>query len=164
MPEWFRTIFKLAIVTFGLFVIYLGLQGVISATLDDIQKSRDDSAGAVISSSYMSETPFGKKSLIFKRGTQVFFNMIIARRHRTSCFVRTSWRWVLHLPTGNNVMWSSADGEFVTSDKPESISQAVQVPAELIKGEYTLSRLAVFKCGDDENYAKVVINTDLLVE
>lgn len=162
--EVIRYLVKLAVVIAGLVVIYLGLSSVIHQTNASIQKERDNNASAYIVSSYISEQPFGQATHLVKKGTQIFYNIQIERHEGEPCFVQTSWRWVLHLPTGNSVMWNTDDGQFYAGDKTESLAQSVMVPAQLIPGDYTLSRLSVFKCGDNDTMAKTVRNTDLRVE
>lgn len=164
MFDWIRPILKLAIVAVGLLVIYLGLSQVIKQTNANFLEVRDNSASAFIVNSYVSEQPFGESTNVVKKGSQIFYNIQIERHAGEPCFVQTTWRWVLHLPTGNSVMWNNDDGQFFAGDKTESIAQAINVPAGLIPGDYTLSRLAIFKCGATETYAKTVRNIDLHVE
>ena len=164
MPEWIRTIAKLTIVIIGLSFIYLGLDEVIKQTKSDLQRSRDNDASAYIIGSYISEQPFGESTNIVKRGTQIFYNINIKRHEGEPCQVHTSWRWSLRLPSGNTVTWNVDDGQFYGGDKSERFAHVVQVPESLIPGDYTLTRFAVFKCGDNEEFAKTVRNTDLRVE
>ena len=162
--DWIRNVARLVIVVVGLVVIYMMLNNVIKQTNDTIRSTRDNDAKAFIVSSYISETPFGEATQVVKRDTQIFYNIQIQRHEGDACFVKTSWRWVLKLPSGNTVMWNKSDGEFFAGDKTESLAQAVQVPAVLIPGDYTLSRLSVFKCGNLDDYARTVRTTDLRVE
>jgi len=164
MPEWIRTIVKLTVVAVGLMIIYSVLSAVIKETNATIQADRNGSASTTIVNSFVSLEPFGPATGVVKRETQIFYNMQIQRTEGEPCYVKTSWRWVLHLSTGNTVMWNKSDGEFFSGDKNENLAQAVQVPEFLIPGDYTLSRLAVFKCGNVEDFARVVRNTDLRVE
>lgn len=164
MPEWIRTIVKLTIVVIGLSIIYLGLTEVIKKTKNDLQLSRNNEASAYIVASYISEQPFGKPTNIVKRGTQIFYNINIKRHAGEPCYVHTNWRWSLHLPSGDTVMWNQDDGQFYGGDKSEKFAHVVQVPNILIPGDYTLTRFAVFKCGTNEEFAKTVRNTDLRVE
>ncbi len=90
--------------------------------------------------------------------------MMIQRIEGKPCYVKTSWRWVLNLEQGKSVMWNSDDGTFFSGDKTESMAQAFTVPKNLIPGHYTISRLALFKCGDVDNYAKMVKTFELHVE
>ena len=162
--DWIRTIIKTLIVLVGLLGIYVLLSQFINSTNKNIQKDRDATQSAAVVNSYISLEPFGEATAIVKRDTQVFYNMQIQRVEGSPCYVRTSWRWILRLPTGNSVMWNKSDGEFFAGDKNENLAQAIQVPSSLIPGDYTLSRLSSFKCGDVEEYAKSVRNTDLRVE
>lgn len=161
--DWIRSIVKLAIVVIGLVLIYLGLSSVIRSTNHDIAKARTNNASAYIVNSYISATPFGPSTNVVTPGEQIFYNIQIERHAGAACFVQTSWRWVLHLPTGNSVMWNTDDGQFYAGDKTESLAQAISVPATLLAGDYTLSRLSVFMCGDTDVYARTVRNIDLHV-
>jgi hypothetical protein len=158
MFDWIRTIIKLALLIGGLVFIYMMLSSVIKHTNDSIKADRDGNASATVVKSYVSSTPFGPATQLVKRDSQIFYNQ------NESCFVRTTWRWVLHLSQGKAVMWNKSDGEFYAGDKNEDLAQAVMVPSFLIPGKYTLSRLAVFKCGDVDDFARIVRNTDLQVE
>ena len=162
--DWIRTIIKACIVLAGLLGIYILLSQFIDTTNKSNQKDRDANQSASVVTSFISTEPFGEATVVVKRDTQIFYNMHIKRVEGEPCYVRTSWRWILRLPTGNSVMWNKSDGEFYAGDKNENLAQAVQVPSSLIPGDYTLSRLASFKCGDVEEYAKSVRNTDLRVE
>jgi hypothetical protein len=162
--DWIRTIIKLGVVAIGLFGIYVMLANVIASTNKSIQEDRDNAASAVITSSYVSAEPFGQETVQIKRDSQIFYNIQIKRTEGEPCYVKTSWRWILHHPSGNTVMWSQDNGEFYAGDKSEKFAQALDVPAKLIPGDYTLSRLSSFKCGDVVEYAKTVRNTDLRVE
>jgi hypothetical protein len=164
MPEWILNFLKIILLSLGLIVIYIGLDELIAQTKANIQTARDNDASAYIVTSYISNEPFGKSTNVVKRGTQIFYNMQIERQPGKPCFVRTSWLWVLHLPTGNSVLWNTTDGEFYSGDRTESLAQAVQIPEKLPPGDYTLSRLAIFKCGNVEDFAKTVRNVDLRVE
>lgn len=164
MPEWIRTITKLSFVVIGIAFIYICLTEVIKQTKNDIQRSRDHDASAYIISSYISEKPFGESTNTVKRGTQIFYNINIKRQEGEPCHVHTSWRWSLRLPSGNTVTWNDDDGQFYGGDKSERFAQVIQVPEGLIPGDYTLTRFAVFKCGDNDEFAKTVRNTDLHVE
>ena len=164
MHEMFRTIAKLTLLGVGLLCIYAMLNSVIKSTNASIQATRDNNASAYIVSSYVSESPFGEATNVVKRNTQIFYNIQIQRHEGAACYVKTSWRWVLHLPTGNSVMWNKSDGEFYAGDKTESLAQAVEVNKNLLPGDYTLSRLAIFKCGDVDDFARTVRNIDLHVE
>ena len=160
-----KTILNIVFVVAGLVAIYLGLSQVFQSTNLQIQKDRDAASGAVITYSYVSnDVPFGEPTHVVKRDSQIFYNMHVKRIEGQPCFVKTTWRWVLHLPQGRAVMWNKSDGEFYAGDKTEELAQAVEVPARLVVGDYTLSRLSVFRCGDVEEYARVVRNVDIHVE
>lgn len=163
MIIWLRRILSLAFVSAGLIALFIMLSTVIQTANRSKQANRDGSADATIVHSYVSVEPFGEATNVVERDSQIFYNMQIQRIEGRPCYVRTSWRWVLHLPTGNTVMWNKSDGEFYAGDKNENLAQAVQVPAQLIPGDYTLSRLSRFKCGDVEDYANTVRNIDIHV-
>lgn len=164
MKDTFRTILKLVFLVFGLIGIYIIINGVVGAVNDNVQETRDNNAKANILVSSISTEPFGDRVVEVQRGEQLFYNMTIRRAEGNPCFVQTSWRWVLHLPTGNSVMWNTDDGQFFAGDKSENLAQAIVVPHQLIPGEYTLSRLSVFKCGNVQDFAKTVRDTNLTVK
>lgn len=164
MVIWIRRVLSLAFVLAGLVAIFILLSNAIQGANKVAQGARDSAAGAVITSSYISNTPFGEEVGEVERDAQIFYNLKVNRKEGQPCYVRTSWRWTLHLPTGDSVMWNSADGEFYAGDKTERLAQSIIVPTRLIPGRYTLSRLSVFKCGDQEDFARTVRNTDLIVK
>lgn len=164
MKDWMRVVLKLAFLVIGLFGIYVIINGVVSSVNDGIQDSRDNAAGANIIMSSISSEPFGDQIQEAKRGDQIFYNITIRRQEGKPCFVNTSWRWTLHLPTGNSVMWNTDDGQFYTGDKSENLAQAVTVPEKLIPGDYTLTRLSTFKCGNVQDYARTVRDSKLIVK
>lgn len=159
-----RFVAKLAMLIAGLFLIYLALSSVISSANKSVQDQHDGTATATITTSYVSTEPFGTAATKLTRDTQAFYNMQITRTLGEPCYVKTNWRWTLHLPTGNLVMWTSSNGEFYGGDKNENLAQAFDVPKKLLPGQYTLSRLSVFKCGDQEDFARTVRNIDIIVE
>lgn len=163
MPEVLRKILRGLFVVAGLIVIYMIINSVVETTRESVQQDRDNNANANIIMSTLSATPFGVEIDQAKRGQQIFYNFTIKRNPGHACFVQTSWRWVLHLPTGNSVMWNTDDGQFYAGDKNENLAQAVIVPTNLLPGDYTLSRLSVFKCGSVMDYAKTVRNTELKI-
>ena len=163
MQDWLRTLIKLSLLAMGIFLVYAIINGVVGSVNDKVQVVRDNDAGPLILTSSISATPFGPRIAETSRGEQIFYNMTIRRVEGEPCFVRTSWRWVLHMDSGNVVMWNKSDGQFYSGDKNENLAQAVQVPKELIPGKYTLSRLALFKCGSVEDYANTVRNTEIIV-
>ena len=164
MPDWIRIISKFVLLGLGGLVIYMIINTIIDQVNDRVQHARNNITGAQIVETSLSATPFGDRNSSTKRGKQIFYNLVVHRTEGEECFVKTSWRWVLHLPTGNSVMWNKSDGEFYAGDKSESLSQAVMVPDLLIPGHYTLSRLAIFKCGNVEDFARNVRNIDVDVE
>jgi len=164
MKDSLRTILKIAFLVFGLIGLYIIINGVVASVNANVQESRDNNAGANIIMSSISREPFGDRIAEVKRGEQVFYNLTIKRVEGSPCFVQTSWRWVLHMPTGNSVMWNNDDGQFFAGDKNENLAQAIQVPANLIPGSYTLSRLSVFKCGNNQEFARTVRDAPLMVK
>lgn len=164
MSEAFRKIMRGLVLVAGLFMLYLIINNVVTTVRSSAQSMRDNDASARIIISSISKEPFGPRVATVKRGDQIFYNITIKRTEGYPCFVQTSWRWTLQLPTGNSVMWNTDDGQFYTGDKNENLAQAVSVPEKLIPGEYILSRLSVFKCGNVDEYAKTVRNTNLTVE
>lgn len=164
MQDMIRGFAKLAFLAVGLVLVYLFINSVVGAANSRLQDSRDNDAGANIMMSSISKEPFGDQIEEVKRGEQIFYNMTIRRVDGRPCFVNTSWRWTLRLPTGNSVMWNKDDGQFYTGDRNENLSQAVHVPETLIPGDYTLTRLSTFKCGNVQDYARTVRNADLRVK
>lgn len=163
MLIWLRRILSLAFVIAGLTFLFIMLSNVIQTSNRTEQNNRNGAASSTVVNSYVSVEPFGEATNEVERGTQLFYNMQIQRTEGQPCYVRTSWRWTLHLPSGNSVMWNKSDGEFFAGDKNENLAQAVAVPELLIPGDYTLSRLARYKCGDVEDYANTVRNIDINV-
>lgn len=164
MSDVFRTIMRGLVLVAGLFTIYLVINTVVNTVHDSAQTMRDNAASTRIIMSTVSKEPFGNQVSTVKRGDQIFYNITIKRTEGFPCFVQTSWRWTLLLPTGNSVMWNTDDGQYYTGDKNENLAQAISVPEKLIPGQYILSRLSVFKCGNVLDYAKTVRNTNLTVE
>lgn len=164
MSDIFRAVLRGVILLAGLFTIYLVINAVVKTTNNTLQHVRDNSAAATIIASSVSAEPFGNRIIDVKPGQQIFYNISIQRQEGSPCYVQTSWRWVLHLPTGNSVMWNTDDGQFYAGDKSENLAQSVQVPKNLIPGDYTLSRLSVFKCGSVDDFARTVRNTNLTVK
>jgi hypothetical protein len=159
-----RGFVKLAFLAVGLVLVYLFINGVVGSVNGKLQDSRDNDAGANIIASGISKEPFGDQIEEVKRGDQIFYNITIRRQEGKPCFVNTSWRWTLHLPSGNSVMWNTDDGQFYTGDKNENLSQAVTVPEKLLPGNYTLTRLSTFKCGNVPDYARTVRDSKLIVK
>lgn len=158
-----RAIFRGLILIAGLLAIYYLISSVLEDSRQTAQQNLTDQATTRVANSYVSLTPFGEQASRVPKGSQIFYNMQINRVPGENCYVRTSWRWLLRLPSGAHVMWNHMDGEFFAGDQNELLSQTIQVPEELIPGDYTLSRLSIYRCGDDEIYSRVVRNLDLVV-
>jgi hypothetical protein len=163
MANFLRLIAKLAIVIIGLVLIFFVISNLISSANHSVTQIRSNDAKVKISESYVSTAPFGPPATVFTPGKDLFYNMTIRRTAGQPCYVKTSWRWILHMPAGQLVMWNNDDGEFFGGDHNERLSQATKVPTDLLPGKYTLSRLSVFKCGDVADYARTVRNTDIII-
>jgi hypothetical protein len=163
MANFLRLLAKLAIVIIGLVLIFYVLSNLISSANHSVTQIRTNDAKVMISNSYVSAEPFGPPATVFTPGKDLFYNMDVKRKEGQPCYAKTSWRWILHMPAGQLVMWNTDDGEFFAGDKDERLAQATRVPENLLPGKYTLSRLSVFKCGDVPDYARTVRNIDVMV-
>ena len=164
MTNWLNKTFKIASVIFGLLLFYLVINSTVIAVSNTVQGIRDDQVSASLLHSYVSEKPFGEQVTVVKRNTQIFYNLKVKRTKGEACYVRTSYRWLLHSDLGYNVMWNVDNGEFYAGDENENLAHAVQVPNSLIPGNYTFERLATFKCGSSSTYAKAVTIDELEVQ
>jgi len=166
MSNWFIGFVKFIVIMYALLGIYLILDRVISHAKSQVQAERDSEARATVSSSYVSLDPFGESTNTVKSGSQIFYNIEIEEHNRPDkdCFVKTSWYWSLHLPSDYSVVWSSPENDYYLNNHSKQIAQAIVVPETLPKGQYTLRRLATFKCNNIESFAKTVREIDLKVE
>lgn len=166
MPYWLRNILRIAGVIGGLLAIFLFLNQVVSYAKSSVQKAQTATVSSFVTTSYISDQPFGNDTQEVVPGKLYFYNMKVAKQDGVVCYINVSWRWVLRLPTGSIVYWTDQRGgeSATTPEHVMDIAQAFEVPASLIPGKYTLSRLATYKCGDDNDYAKVVRTTDLIVK
>lgn len=166
MPNWLRNTLRTAGILAGCLAIFLVLSSIITAARQSAQNVNDASVGSAIQSSYISASPFGPEDLELNRGDQYFYNMVIKKQDGVTCYVTASFRWILHYDGGSVVFWNDNNGGETAGMSKSSgkIAQAFSVPAKLLPGEYTLTRLAVYRCGDDANYARVVRTTEVRVK
>lgn len=126
---------------------------------------RNKEALASIETFYISDKPFGEMVTETTPGSRLFYNLDVKRTAGQLCYVRVSWRWVDSINPNKSVMWIVEDGGFVTDDKTsEKLAQSFKVPDDILPGDYTLNRLALFRCGYQEIFSIANTKTDIKIK